>query len=523
MSTRSRLLGMAFAGSDLLFELNQERVTYAVGAGPVTGHEPATEWPGRSIADILQPVCRDRLKTLLAKLAPGRRSEPLDVVVLTGDGHGRKATLRAFCLPDLAPIVSCALSWTAPAFVVEPPRQPLLDASGLLRRLGELLTQGSTGPELSIDIVEVPGLGVGDERHRLVGERIEARLQSASIGGSSAARLAPDRFALMRDSSDLTSLADEVRATAAAEGLELFAVTSRGLVGDADAAVAVRTLRLALDDCLREGAAAGEHFGDRLKRTLKDAETFRSIVRDRRFALVWQPIVALDTGAVHHFEALTRFDAQSSAPVGKIAMAEELGLIQGFDLAVAEKALVQLRAPGFGLTRAAVNVSAASLSDDGYVEGLLRMTATEPGLRKRLMIELTETAVVASLDRAERRLAALRDAGIRICLDDYGVCAASLTYLRRLPIDVVKLDGGFVHDLESHSKSRSLVKHLVELCRELQVSTVAEMIEEEAQATMVRQAGVQFGQGWLFGRPSATPVAPAPAVARRKGAVVGWG
>ncbi len=523
----ARLLAMAFAASDLLFELDGDRIAFALGAGPVGGQDPAVDWPGRALADVLAPTCRARVQAMLGELRPGRRSEPVEVLVLAGDGRGRKGCLRAFRMPDLDPAVSCAVQWVGEVQAVAPPRaQPLLDARGLLRRLGELLAVGGTGPELSIDFVEVPGLAGLDEPHRRAGQRIEARLQSISLGADSAARLAPDRFALMRRTADVASLADEVRAAAAAEGLDLSAVASRADVGSADAALAMRTLRLALDDCLRDGAAAGgQRFGEHLKRTVKDVESFRNLVRERRFSLVWQPIVALDTRVCCHFEALARFGSGTAAPTASIGMAEELGLIEGFDLAVAEKAIAQLRRPGFGLTRAALNVSGASLAGDGYVDGLLQMTADFPDVRKRLMVEITETAAVADLDSAERRLRALRAAGIGICLDDYGVGAASLAYLRKLPVDLLKLDGAFVRDIGRDPKVRTVAAHLVELCQELGISTVAEMIETESEAAAMRRLGVGFGQGWLFGRPADTPTAPAvsPAAARRKGEMVGWG
>jgi len=516
---------MAFASSDVLFELDRDMVSFALGAGPVAGVDPGSAWAGQSIDRLFGKTCLAKVKAAVEALTPGVRSPAVEVEVLTGDGRARRATLRAFLLPDLAPFVSCAMMWQGVAYqAVAAKAEPLLDARGLLKRLGSLLAVAGTGPELSIDFLEVPGLGALDEPHRKAGERIEARLQSASIGGSSAARLSPDRFALMRDSSDISDLAAEIRAMGQAEGLNLSPIATRADVGHAEANVAVRTLRLALEDCLKDGAAAGDRFSDRLKRTVQDADRFRAIVKSRDFALAWQPIVSLDSRAVHHFEALSRFGGATQAPTGPIAMAEELGLIEDFDLAVAEKALTQLRRPGFGLTKAAINISGVSLSDDRYVEGLLRMTAPAPDVRKRLMVEITETAGVADLEGADRRLKALRDAGIKVCLDDYGVGAASLTYLRKLSVDILKLDGCFVREIETDPKVRTLAAHLLELCRDLKISTVAEMVETEGQAAIMKTLGVDFGQGWLFGRPTETPVVAAPAAsARRKGEVVGWG
>jgi EAL domain-containing protein (putative c-di-GMP-specific phosphodiesterase class I) len=525
MTIKSRLLGMAFAASDVLFELDRETVTLAIGAGPVSGVEPGAAWSGQPLDAFLAPACLPGIRAALTDLKPGVRSEPVEVEVLTGDGRARRGVMHAFLLPDLAPFISCALAWQGVAYQATPPKtEPLLDARGLLKRLKSLLAVGGTGPELAVDFLEVPGLDtIDDEPHRKASERIEARLQSASFGGASAARVAPDRFALMRDRNDIVDLAAEIRALGAAEGLNLSPVSSRAEVGEAEAAVAVRTLRFALEECLKDGAAAGERFSERLKRTVENADRFRGIVRARDFTLAWQPIVSLDSRLVHHFEALSRFGGAQQAPTGPIAMAEELGLIEDFDLAVAEKAVAQLRKPGFGLVKAAINVSGVSLADDRYVEGLLRMTAAAPEIRKRLMVEVTETATVGDLSGANRRLQALREADIQVCLDDYGVGATSLDYLRQLSVDLVKMDGVFVREIENDAKVRTLATHLLDLCRDLKIRTVAEMIETESQAAIMKSLGVDFGQGWLFGRPGETPVMAAPVSSRRKGEMVGWG
>jgi EAL domain-containing protein (putative c-di-GMP-specific phosphodiesterase class I) len=256
---------------------------------------------------------------------------------------------------------------------------------------------------------------------------------------------------------------------------------------------------------------------------LKEADRFRALVRNGTFQLHYQPIVDIETRAPHHFEALARLGGDIS-PSDTIRMAEELGLIQGFDLAVAEKALRQLERPGFGLTRVAINVSGASLTRDDYVTGLLQLTGPDPAIRKRLIVEVTETSAIQDLEGATRRLGALRKAGIRICLDDFGAGAASFEYLRRLPADTIKIDGAFVKDLESE-RSRTLIAHLVKLAGDLGMTTIAEMVESAEQAEIIQALGVNFGQGWAFGRPTAEPVllTPEPAAARRVGSVTAWG
>lgn len=524
MNIKSRLLGMAFASADLLFELDQERVAFATGAGPAAAVDPSDAWVGQTLASLLAPASLKCARDALTALQPGVRSPAVEVQFLAGEGRSRKARLHAFMLPENNPFISCALIWEGPSVAVVKPG-PMLSARDLLRRAAGLLAVGSTGPDLAIAFVEVPGLAGQDESHQRASARIEAHLQAVSIDGQSAARLTSDRFALVRDAADIDDLAEALRAVGQSEGLDLLPITTRGELAGVEAAVAVRTLRLALEECLQDGAAAGSRFGDHLKRTVQNADRFRGIVRERNFALVYQPIVTLSNGVAHHFEALARFGDAAKAPTGPIAMAEELGLIEGFDLAVAETALKQMRQTGFGLVKVAINVSGVSLAGDAYVEGLLKLTANAPEIRKRLLVELTETTALTDLDSAGRRLKALRDSGIQICLDDFGVGAGTLDYLRRLPVDIVKLDGAFVRDLNSDAKVRALAAHLVDLCRTLKIATVAEMVETDVEAASVAELGFDYGQGWLFGRPGPTPLiqAAVPAPARRKGEVIGWG
>jgi EAL domain-containing protein (putative c-di-GMP-specific phosphodiesterase class I) len=285
-------------------------------------------------------------------------------------------------------------------------------------------------------------------------------------------------------------------------------------------------MRFAIEGCLKDGGLANPQiaFADSLKRTFRDAETFRSLVKSREFQVHYQPIVHLDSRAVHHFEALARFNA-NSGPGEAIRMAEELALIESFDLAVAEKVLKRMRQPGAGLLKMAVNVSGGSLGDDAYVENLLYMTSGAAAERKRLIVEVTETAAVADLDAANRRIGALREAGIKVCIDDFGAGAACYDYIRKLSVDAVKIDGRLVRDIETDERSRTLLHSIVELCQSLKLEIIAEMIETDSLAKALQALGVQYGQGWLFGRAEAEPRTQLASAApiRRRGAVEAWG
>lgn len=532
MTLTPRLLGLAFASADTLIEIDQQGVVrLALGSGVIEGR-PTAEWVGHPLSDRLSVSSAAALQQMIETLGPGQRSAPLDILMDCGDGRMRRATLRAFALPEIAPARSCALSYEGEPFMIEatplPADAPARDADGFLNHARASLSGGETGAlqRLALAFIDVNGLqGVDPSTLERVHSRIGATLNAASHDGASAGRLTPERYALIRDVDDTRDLAAEMQKAGQAEGVALSAIATQTALGG-DAASALRAMRFAIEGCLKDGGLDQPElsFADSLQRTLKDAERFRNIVRDREFALYYQPIVDLKTRAVHHFEALARF-GKGSGPAAAIRMAEELALIDGFDLAVAEKAVRRLREPGGGLLKIAVNVSGASLASDAYVAALLKMTATAPDDRRRLMVEVTETAALADLAAADRRLGALRNAGIKVCIDDFGAGSASFDYLRGLSVDAVKIDGALVRDIDIDARTRTLVAHLVELCGSLDLETIAEMIETDQVADALRDLGVTHGQGWLFGRAEAEPrtILNSPAIrGRRQGVVEGW-
>ncbi len=530
MSIRDRLLGFAFASSDLLLELNDAgKIVFALGSGP-SGCRSADSFCGMPLTDGLVPTSRSPLKTLLTNLEVGSRSAPIPLTFEAGDGRVRRAVARFFRLPDLAPNTSCSVTWEGPT-EQSAPGLPALSPDAFLSRARDVLATPPAPSDVAVTFIDVEGLAgalaTGEAGARLHA-RVEAALQSLSIDGACLGQLGPERFAMLRENSAETDIATEVECLALgrAEGVELTVrATEAPIEPGAQPLNVLRALRFAVEACLNGDAGQPDlTFKDSLAKTLDDARGFTAVVKDRRFDLHYQPVVNLKTGAVVHFEALSRFKGGGS-PAPTIRMAEELGLIDAFDVAVAEMALARLRRPGAGLLKFAVNVSGASLADDGYVQALLRMTAARPDERRRLIVEVTESAALTDPTAANRRLSALREAGFRICIDDFGAGSASYQYLRDLSVDTVKIDGKFMENLDTDPRAQTLVRHLVELCQSMKIDTIAEMIETQAVADVLRDLGVDQGQGWLFGKAEAEPrtVLTSPTVARRVGAVVGWG
>jgi EAL domain-containing protein (putative c-di-GMP-specific phosphodiesterase class I) len=304
---------------------------------------------------------------------------------------------------------------------------------------------------------------------------------------------------------------------------------SMALNGEASPSQVVRALRYALDDFIEGGADAvaplslQDAVSDSVRHTMKKASALSAAVAEGRFKLVFQPVVDLATGKLHHHEVLVRFGAEGS-PFPMIRMAEELDLIEALDLAVVRRAADEMkRAAELTL---AVNVSGRTITSPIFITRIRELMKARPNLNGRLLFEITESATIDDLHLADRHIQVLRGLGCRVCLDDFGAGAASLAYLQQLTLDLVKIDGRYIRELQHGGRESTFLRHLVKMCGELDVKTVAEMIETREVEEAVRKAGVDFGQGWLYGAAADRPSEPArtgPVAARRVGAVESWG
>ena len=134
---------------------------------------------------------------------------------------------------------------------------------------------------------------------------------------------------------------------------------------------------------------------------------------------------------------------------------------------------------------------------------MIRQAVEEYHLRP--LIELTETVEIGDVKEAAQTVAELRAAGAPMCLDDFGAGAASYRYLRDFRVDFVKIDGSFVRRAENNARTHGMILSIVELANFVGAKVIAEMVETPAQAAMMREAGIDFAQGWLFGKPGLLP------------------
>ena len=534
----ARFLGFAFASADLLFEVDPEgTVVFVMGAVQRVLGLGQAQAVGQPWRNLIAESDHDLVGALIDGLSAADRRGPIKVELKPKSGRRlrRFGAFSACRLPQVAPNVSCVLSLNASFSEAEGAPEGteggLHDIQSFMGATRRLLDGArSAGLDLSLDLVELEGL---DEAAARTGDadgvfrRVAAAMRAESVRGDGAANLGEDRFAVIRNRADKPDYLKERLEKAAAEaGAEVNAkAASLVLAPESSPLHTMRALRFALDSFIKEGPLRAQRtFQTVLEHTVTQANAFTQAVSERRFQLVYQPIVRLQDETLEHFEALVRLDGDKS-PAEVIHMAEELELIEALDLAVVDQVIRKLRADRSGALRLAANISARSLVRSNFVASLLQLATADGALSNRLLFEITETASLGDTDLANTAIQRLRQHGFAVCLDDFGAGSGSMSYLRSLTVDMVKIDGQYVREVAESGRDSALVRHVTQLCDELGVMTIAEMIETQEAADKVQAIGVTLGQGWRFGRPSAEPVytRPTAPAARRVGAVESWG
>lgn len=192
-------------------------------------------------------------------------------------------------------------------------------------------------------------------------------------------------------------------------------------------------------------------------------------------------------------------------PAEFIPLAEETDLIVPLGRWVLEQACRQgvawQQGPAGPDFTVAVNVSARQLANDAFVDDVRRILDETAMPALSLILEITETALATDVDAIAARLSLLKDLGVRIAVDDFGTGYASLSYLSQFPVDIIKIDKSFVDHIATGSDRAAFADGILGLGKRLHLETVAEGVEDEAQATRLRSLGCDFAQGYHFARP----------------------
>jgi diguanylate cyclase (GGDEF)-like protein len=238
------------------------------------------------------------------------------------------------------------------------------------------------------------------------------------------------------------------------------------------------------------------------------ANRLRWAIEEGRLLLDYQEVRSLrDGGGEPHIELLLRLrdeDGRVVAPGAFLPAAERYGLVPQLDRWVIAEAIAhfgQLHASGRAPGRCSLNLSAASLEDESladYVLGLIDRHGVPP---ERLCFEITETEAVRNLARAVRFIERLRAVGCLVALDDFGAGMSSFGYLKNLPVDIIKIDGSFIRDMDADPMSCSIVDAITEIGHQRGLEVVAEWVGDARTIEILRKLGVDYGQGFALHRP----------------------
>jgi diguanylate cyclase (GGDEF)-like protein len=452
----------------------------------------------------------------------GRRDAALQAVLAKLEPTDRQVVLDAL---DAADKTETELRYLAD----HDPLTALLNRRSFRTRLDTYVNFAARyGGRGAVMVIDVDGLkGVNDRLGHQQGDnlirRVAALLRERVRATDIVARLSGDEFAVLMPQSDVEGalqLGEDLRVQVAdafagdpelagasiSVGITMFGSESDG---GAEAVLA------AADEAMYRAKAEGrnrvslfetpvEAKGD--PRRLTTSAKIRNALTQGRLSLVSQPIASLSDGAIERFELLLRMRGENGdlLPASAfIGVAERSGMIQELDRWVVGQALdlMDIRERNGDPVSLHVNLSGASLTDISVLEYIERRFDEGDVDPSRCTFEITQTARVEDLDTAAGFADRLTEFGCEVAIDDYGAGFGPFEYLKRFPFDVIKIDGAFIRDMAHNDADQLTVQAIVSIAQGLGKTTIAEYVEDEHTASLLREYGVDMAQGYHLGAP----------------------
>jgi diguanylate cyclase (GGDEF)-like protein len=393
------------------------------------------------------------------------------------------------------------------------------------RIVGDSIERHNPGAYLAIGIDNMTMINdaFGYEAADAVIVAVAERLAACLGDGDAIGRIGGDRFGVLINGCAEEDIATEAqRILSAASELPILTVmgpiyitVSIGSIAYPRQAASAQDVMTRAETALADAKRAGrdcvcayrltegqrkEHrasmaVGERVQRALKEG----------RLLFAFQPVVDGASGLVDYYECLLRMREPDGAIVAAgqfVPMIEQLGFIRNIDRFALEQAVEEL--DGCVGVNLGLNISGLTAADQPWLRSLVSLLAGKPEIASRLVIEITETAALRDLAESARFVKRLRDLGCRVALDDFGAGFTSLRHLQSLGVDIVKIDGSFVRNLVDRPDNQEFLRHVLGLVDGLGLKTVAECVETAKEAAILRQLGVEFLQGYYFGKPSIT-------------------
>jgi diguanylate cyclase (GGDEF)-like protein/PAS domain S-box-containing protein len=363
------------------------------------------------------------------------------------------------------------------------------------------------------------GHDAGDVLLKALAERIKLVVRKSDT----LARIGGDEFMLILPASEegaarLTVIEDILSAVAEPvmiQSYEFHLTCSAGIAVYPGDGTTVESLAKHADIAMYKAKQAGRNrcqfytaamSARSLERLQLEADLYHALERDE-FILYYQPQVDLQDGAIVGMEVLLRWNRPGHGIVGPsdfISLAEDMGLIAPIGdwvLRAACRQTVAWHKAGLGDLRVAVNLSPRQFTQQGLTQSIMAIL-DETGLAGRFLeVELTESSVMHDVEHAIVVLRELKQLGVHIAIDDFGTGHSSLSYLRRFPIDVLKIDQSFVHEITLDEDGATLVRTIISLAHSLRLTVIAEGVETRVQRAYLREHGCDHIQGYLVSRP----------------------
>ncbi|MEO0398325.1 MAG: bifunctional diguanylate cyclase/phosphodiesterase [Pseudomonadota bacterium] len=268
----------------------------------------------------------------------------------------------------------------------------------------------------------------------------------------------------------------------------------------------------ALDEAKRGGRSSWSSFSEKTdvvsqrKRNSDMSDVILTALNERRIHIAFQPIVSDLVETPTKFECLVRMTDEQGNEVPApqfIPVAEHLGLVHMLDRRVLELAINTLSTtPNIHLN---VNISMDTVKDPVWAEGYMSLMRANAALASRITVELTETKIIDAVDASIEFVSELKSLGAMVAMDDFGAGYTSFRNLKALDFDILKIDGSFVTGVSSSRENQLFVRTLLDLARNFRMKTVAEWVDNEADAMVLKGLGVDSLQGFLIGKPDVKP------------------
>jgi EAL domain-containing protein (putative c-di-GMP-specific phosphodiesterase class I) len=525
----AKLAAFAFCRADLLLELNSDFEIEFSSAE--MGEKKSIFKPGLCFPEMLNSTDKAHFVHALNTLNQSGRIVDLNLNLKVAEKERLNCRISGYRVPDFGNNYFLAIKYKTGAVganIISGARHDResgvydKDSFGAIA-VNKIRAFQESGNDAALSLLKLQGLESARENlsekgyGALIGQVADS-LKQLSIDEDSVGRIANDSFALVhgpdvdkaqineqigRVSEDVLGAKNELIST-----VETLEITDKALSETELANVLSFTVRrFTRSKGKLDTGGLSTLINEMTIENVKVVQMFKRLCRTREFNFVFMPICNLKTGAVHHYEILSRFPKLEGTGISTfdmMSLAEEVGAISDFDLAAAQKAINMIKGEiGRGsLPAFALNISGQSIINETFMEKLTGLLKSFSNLSKHLKFEITESAEIDNLEKANEHIQTLREMGFAVSLDDFGSGAASFDYLNALKVDVVKFDGPVVRRALSTDMGRDFLAAMAALCARSGIETVAEMVEDAAMASNLTQFGIDFGQGYHFGKPS---------------------